>query len=284
MAKILTKSNEIPTLKVGVYGAAGQGKTTLLAGFNQDLRTAPCLWLNCAGNPNMLLRNGQLEFALDLVTAEDLLSPLSYLLSGQSHKHEFYRKFGEHFPDQPFKSLVIDTFSDWQGLLIDSIVGIKSDKLGTYNIMKVETPSPTKHGKDIAGKTLFAARQMLIALDVHVFIGFQEFTNVVFDGNETGQITRGGKARQISLWGQSRMRVPTWLNLMGRMYWEAGVKMEEVEIGGKTKRKQVRDDYVVIAWQDPEAHVKNQVAESLGTELKKPTAEKILNLIEEEYK
>jgi hypothetical protein len=231
----------------------------------------------------MLLRSGELDFVVDLATAEDLLSPLSYLLSGQSHNHDFYRKYSQHFPAQPFKSLVIDTLSDWQGLLIDSIVGIKSDNLAAYDLMKVEAPSATKHGKDIAGKTLFAARQMLIALDVHVFMGFQEFTNVIFDDDGQGRISRGSKARQISLWGQSRMRIPTWLNLMGRMYWEAGMKVEEVQIGGKTKKRQVRDDYVVIAWQDPDAHVKNQIAKTLGTEVKRPTADKLLNLIEKEY-
>ncbi len=283
--RLLTKTNEIPSLRMGVYGAAGQGKTTLLSTFAADPRTGPALWLNCAGNPQLLLRNGTLPFVLDLEVAEDILSPLSYLLSGQSQGHEFYRKYKEYLPDQPFQSVVIDTLSDWQGLLIDSIVGIKSNNLGAYDIMKVETPSPTKHGKDIAGKTLFAARQMLVALDLHVFVGFQEFTNVVFDGNESGAIVKGGKARQISLWGQSRMRVPTWLNLMGRMYWRDKMVMEDVVLSnGQTKQRQVKKPVVVISWRDTEAHVKNQIAEGLGLELEDPTAQLILDIIEEEYK
>jgi hypothetical protein len=269
---------------MGVYGAAGQGKTTLLSGFNEDERTGPSLWLNCAGNPHMLLRSGKLGMVYDVEKVEDILEPLSYLVAGQSKLHPFYKKWGKHFPDQPFRSLVLDTFSDWQGLLIDSIVGIKSDRLDTYDIMNIETPSPIEHGKDIAGRTLFAARQMLIALNLHVFVGFQEFKILVFDDDGTGRIARGSKANQISLWGQSRMRVPTWLNLMGRMYWERGTKTEIVTTkGGREVPKQVADDYVVIAWVDPDAHVKNQVAETLGKEIKRPTAKMILDLIEKEY-
>lgn len=283
MAQRMTapKQGQLPIIKFGVYGAAGQGKTTLLEGFHTDPRTGPSLWLNVGGNPQMLLKRGTLDFAIGLDNFQDFLEPLNFLLTNQPERHPF-RKRWDIAPDFRFKSLVIDTFSDLQGLLIDSVVGIKSEDIGSMDVQRIEVPSPTTHGKEIAGKTLFAARQMLLALNLHVFVSFQEFDNVVFIGDESGKILSGTKKAQISLWGQSRMKVPTWLNLMGRMYWmKGGLVLTEVSPGKKINKP---DFYPVITWVDDEAHVKNQLAPSLGQQLDRPSADKILNLIEQDYK
>ncbi len=265
-------------LKFGVYGAAGQGKTTLLEGFHTDPRTGPALWLNVGGNPQMLLKRGTLDFAIGLDNFQDFLEPLNFLLTGQPEKHPF-RKHWDIDPGYKFKSLVIDTFSDLQGLLIDQVVGIKSEDIGNMDIQRIEVPTPNVHGKAIAGKTLFAARQMLLALNLHVFTSFQEHDTVQFSGEEgSTKITGGTNKIQISLWGQSRMRVPTWLNLMGRMYWVRG-GLVLTEVNGKKVQKP--DLYPVIAWKDDNSHVKNQLAESLGEIVERPTAAKLLDLIEQ---
>lgn len=286
--KVITKDNltgdgNLPTIKLGVYGAPGQGKTTLLGGFASDPRTGPALWLDCGGNPQLVVRSGFATTVLTMETATDILAPLDYLLGGQNNRHQFYRDFGNLFPDEPFKSLIIDTFSDWQGLLIDKIVGIDSSNLSRYSIMNVEAPSPTKHGKEIAQRTLFAARQMLLALDMNIFVAFQEHEGVEFEAGAGGSIASGSKKNKIALWGQSRMRIPAWLNLMGRMYWERQIVEEEVEVRGRKTTRQVGVDKPVIKWVDSEAHVKNQIAPSLGTGLVDPTAKQILNLIEQDY-
>ena len=269
---------QLPLIRFGGYGAAGAGKTSLLSGFHMDPRTGPSLWLNCGGNPQMLLKHGDVDFIINLDTFQDFLEPINFLLSNQPEKHPFRQRW-EIPADYRFKSLVIDTFSDLQGLLIDSIIGIKSEHLEQYNVEKIEVPTPNIHGKAIAGKTLFAARQMLLALNLHVFLGFQEHGTVEFSGEEgSAKITAGAKKIQVSLWGQSRMRVPTWLNLMGRMYWMRGGFITK-EVNGK--RIQEIDKYPVIVWVDDESHVKNQLADSLGQQVDRPTAKIILDLIEQ---
>jgi hypothetical protein len=273
----------LPQLKIGLYGLAGTGKTTLLGGFAADPRTSPILWLNCGGNPDLLFLNGTIQFALTLEEMSDILSPLSYLLGGQSKDHEFARTWKDYLPDEPFKTVVVDTFTDFQGLIVDRVTGIKSTDLARYSITSIEAPDPTKHGKTIAAQTLVAARQMLLALPIHVLLGFQEIPATIFQGDGDGRISGAQQKDQINLWGKSRSTVPTWLNLMGRMSWDKVAETVTEVVGGKEVQKRVQRDAVVIRWQDAEAQVKNAISPSLGKHMIMPTAEKILDVIQGDY-
>lgn len=276
MAKLFKEKfiNNIPQLKFGLYGPPGQGKTTLAAQFATDPRTGPALWLDIAGNPQRAMQKYDLPFVLSLEKPEDVLSPLNYLLTGQQAAHPFYQEWGQHFPDNtPFKLLVVDTMSDWQGQLINQLTGVDKEQfqnLDIHTLAEIEPPDPRKHGKEIAARTLYVGREMLFNLPIHVILVFQEFSIVSFTGEE-GKITGGQLLSKIDLYGQSKDKLPAWMNLMGRM------KFTEVL---SEKGKQLQP---IIAFVDSEAHVKNQVAKGLGKKLPNPTAAKILDLIEKDF-
>lgn len=279
----------IPQLRFGVYGAGGCTKTSLLTQFANDPRTSPALWLNVCGNPEKAIMEGRIPFVMNMDTVSDLLEPLNYIQTGQNKGHSFWKKWSKYIPfDEPFKSIICDTFSDWQGLLIDDAVGVDSSQLANYSFNLIKAVDPRKHGKQIATQTLFAARQMLMTCPVHVLLSFQENEVVNFEGDETGHILAGSYRMQLGLWGQSRKRIPTWLNLMGHMYWRKITVYEDVLVqtgDGKEVKKQkpVGKNVPVITWVDDQAHVKNQVADALGTEMIDPSAAQILDVIEQSY-
>jgi hypothetical protein len=276
------EKGKLPVIRFGVYGQPGDGKTTLLAGVPQHPDLAPTLWLDIAGNPDNHL--DKIPYAYGLDTATDLLSALDYLCGGQKEVHPFRKLMGDNRPEQPFRSLVIDTFTEFQHLLINDVTGQEIDALQKkLDIFKLPEAEATRHGKSIKARTLNTARKALVVLQLHTFIAFQEYETVSFQA-EGGRIAAGAKTMQIDLYGASRTALPAYLNLMGRIYWMDGFEKQEYVRGGKTRTKDVAVTYPVIRWQDSDSQAKNQLAAGhLGTETKRPTIEMIVTAIKNKH-
>lgn len=279
MAKSLStpKVGNVPKLNFAVYGEGGSGKSTLLKGFDADPRTGPALWIDVLGNPYLFAQD--LTFGMELETWDDILEPVDFLRQGQPARHPF-RKRWDIPKDLVFKSLVVDTFSSWQQLLIDFLVSEKPVNKGKMrDIVKVDART---HGNEIAGTTLSIIRQIL-TVPVHTLVSYQLQDKLIFSTNDGKSISSVDTKQEIALYGSSRTLIPPWHNLMGALRYEKFTKTEEVTKRGRTVEKPVVYTANVIRWRDTDGVGKNQVAPSLGEELVEPTAAKILDAIEQHW-
>lgn len=197
---VQTTTDGVPLLKAMIYGVGGTGKTTLGFSFNADPRTGPALILNASGNPDWALREQPDAVVIDLEAYTDIDLPYEFLLAGQPAGHRFRKAYGIS-DDIVFKSLIIDTFSDWQIRMIDSITA--GPKAGLS-----DARGPTlKERSPILSKTVKPARELMTTLDMHVVLLMQERTKINLEGGtETSVPWIDGGAREL---------IPSWANFVG---------------------------------------------------------------------
>lgn len=255
-----TPRGEIPLIKLIVYGMGNSGKTTFAYSFHSDPRTAPVLGLNIGGNPQLVAMWTNGPAIIDLEKYSDIDMPFDFLHSGQPERHPFRKILGIG-PQVKFKTVVVDTFSDWQRDLIENITGDDAVSI----LSNFVAPEATKHGAKIMTGTSKIARNMILGLPLNVILVLQEQEKVDF--------ATGAVSLQPSLYGQSRRMVTAWVTLMGQMS-----QVADKDKGGQPSP--------IITWNSPasEKWTKNQIAPGrLGRGMKNPTATKLLNLIETYY-
>lgn len=254
----------IPLIKLILYGMGNSGKTTLAYSFHNDLRTGPVLGLNIGGNPDLVAMWSNGPTILDLEKYQDMDQPYDFLYSGQKPNHPFRKVLASAGvdPSTVYRTLVVDTFSDWQRDFIEKTAG--DDAPGILS--QSTPPEATKHGAKILTGTTKAARNMLLNLPMNVVLVLQEAEVIDF--------ATGNKTLQPSLYGQSRRMIGTWATMMGQMD-----RIADKEQGGRS--------VPIVYWDRPsqDAWVKNQIAPGrLGKGMKNPTATKIVDQIQDYYK
>lgn len=242
-------SDGVPLLKAIVYGFGGTGKTTFAFTFNQDERTAPALVLNASGNPDWAMSLDPGIVVLDLETYEDIDLPFAFLHAGQPEKHSFRRQYD--IPSElVFKTLVIDTFSDWQIKMIESMTGDP--------VALSDARAPTlRERSPIKSKTIKSARELLTNLNLHVVLVTQETTKINIEGGTESSLPWiDGGARDI---------IPSWANFVGHM----------------TNKAIEKNIMPVLTWRSASvaSYTKNQWVPTIEERgLAGPTATKLLNL------
>jgi hypothetical protein len=248
---VQTTSDGLPLIKAMVYGFGGTGKTTLAFTFNQDKRTAPTLVLNASGNPDWLMRRDPTAVVIDLEKYEDIDLPFSFLLQGQPETHKF-RKDYDIPGDVVFKTLVVDTFSDWQVRMIENVTG----QLGQTLLSDARGPTLKERGP-ILSKTIKPARELLTTLSLHVVLLLQERTKINIEGGTESSIPWiDGGAREL---------IPSWANFVGHM----------------TNQNVDKNIVPVLTWKSASlvAYTKNQWVPDINERgMAAPTASKLFDL------
>lgn len=254
---VATTSDGVPLLKAMIYGFGGTGKTTFAFSFQEDERTAPILVLNASGNPDWPMRANPDVVVIDLDAYEDIDLPYAFLHAGQPAAHEFRKRFD--IPQEVvFKTVIVDTFSDWQQKLIESVTGQQTvTKLSDARGPTLKERSP------ILSKTIKPARELLTTLNLNVILCLQERTKINIDGgSETCVPFIDGGAREL---------VPSWANFVGHLSNQGITKPDSKE----------RVIVPVLTWRSAsiESYTKNQWVPSIDERgLAAPTATKLLDL------
>ena len=270
MAKPLTipMIGGIPKINAAFYGPGGVGKTTLAAGFATHPLTSPALWIDCYGNPHLLVLNESIQYGFTLEDWRDMEKPIDFFMSKQPANHPMRKDWG--IPeDVVFRSVIIDTLSDEQRLLIDYIIEKRPGR--DTDLVKIEAKV---HGAEIGGTTLHLVRQLL-SCPVHTIVTYQLYEKLNFVGDDKGSIVSVGSKNEISLWGSSRQIIPPWHNLMAELVFEEQL----IRQGNRMVRKPV----LVAYFRDTRSIGKNQLSPSMGEKMEDPTAEKILAYIEKDW-
>ena len=262
--------NGLPKIDAAFYGEGGTGKTTLLGQFAQDERTGPAFWVDAAGNCQILEVHGIELLGFRLDGYKDILKVVDFFQTGQSVKHPLRTEL-ELPADLQFNSLIVDTMSHVQQRLIDYIMELYPDPnlKGTDLIQVIAT----KHGAKIIGTFLDLTRKIL-ALPVHTFSTFQLYEKVNFSGGAGGEITGASVQKQLQLYGSSRVIVPPYYTLMGELTKAQGIDPATKKPGTVT----------VVTWRDVDKAGKNQLSRSMPEKIINPTANEILNFIENDWK
>ena len=255
--KLITKEQTFKEgfarIRLIIFGPGGVGKTTLAYSFNDDPRTAPVLGIDFAGNPERIVAGLNAPIILRLEKPDDLDLVVDFFRAGQPLKHEL-RKVADIASDLVFKTVVFDTFSEWQRGVIDRITGNEHIK----QISNAISPEAIAHGGKIFSVSMKAARDFLLALDVNVILVMQE--------QEKTPLTGEPIQLQPFLYGQARKQISTHATLQGRLERISGEK------GGTD---------VQVWWDEPsfKSHVKNQTGAPLGRRMVNPTATKIIDIL-----
>lgn len=242
-----------------IYGLTGQTKTTLAYSFHWDVRTGPALAVDMNGNPDLQLMKPGAPPVVSPDKSDELDTVIDFFNQGQPVKHALREYIPNWNPDILFKSLIVDTLTDWQNGAIARITG-------NENVRKTSAvipPMATSHGAQIFAQTMKVGRDMFNQRGYNVILVIQEQESINF---ETGQRTS-----RPFLYGQARQQLLTWANLVGRV--------EKVNVSGKPT------PYVYFEEASVKSLVKNQIAwPTLGKSIANPDAPKILDLIEQHYR
>jgi hypothetical protein len=245
-------------IKAIFFGTPGSGKTHLCASFNRDPRTAPALHIDVFGNVDYALVNDPTWTVISLTDAVELDVIYNFFRTGQPATHKL-RAMLDLSPDQVFKTLSLDTVSDFQRLQIARILGIDLDA----HITEITGPKLNDWTK-ISIATLTPIRQ-LVGLPVNVILTMQEFSAIDLEAATT-------KARPF-LQGQAIQMAPSYVPLMGRMEWK------DVPVAAGSRERELA---LITSFRtsSKEAFVKNDLTDRISKDVSWLTANKLLNLIQ----
>lgn len=187
-------------LKLWVYGVGGSGKSRLAASAALDNRTAPVLMLDFAGNPVSFADYAQQPDVITLTDMGDLNTVYNWLAQGQA-PGKFTEELGLK---PPYKTLVVDTVTEFQRQIMTHVIG--SQSLGPGDI----PPAVERQhfGRILATLTNFCRRILL--LPMHIIITAQE--DVRYDAT-TGQVA----SIDPLIWGSSDREVAGYAYAVGRL-------------------------------------------------------------------
>jgi len=199
--KIYDPQIATPTLKAFVYGDPGSGKTTLLASAMDDPRTSPILLLTCGGNPESIRKRKSMPLILQLDGTKQLNPIYDWFKLGQPSTHPFSKELTAMGVDLEkwgqFKSVAIDSLTEFQRICLDEITGNITRKIGD----DLKAPDRQMWGQALSQMTK-VARLFYSLSDVSVFM-------TALEKRETDEST-GITTTRPGLWGQSDGEVPSY--------------------------------------------------------------------------
>ena len=214
-------------LRLFVYGDPGSGKTTFLGTSAFDERCAPVLWLDAGGNPESIRRNKSLPSILQIESIADFSIIYDWLSKGQPEDHKLTNELGYHnlLPEEPFKTLVLDGFTEVQRILMNEILGTHK-KLPGAALGQLEIQ---QWGAVL--RSMVHIISLFYKLPLHVAVTALE--SVHYE-SMSGKPVFGPMFQ-----GQSRNEVPSFALAFGRM-------MRLNKIPAKSRDKQWADTYSVL--------------------------------------
>lgn len=271
-----------------VMGWPGSGKTHFGASFNLDERTSPALMLNASGNPEQVLDTDPGLVVWNMAFSQDIDLPFNFLAMGQPEKHRF-REACELPPDVKFKSVVVDTLTDWQLMKAVELLQIQHKQaakdeagnplptLSTEYLSNISAVGQIKPAfwQDLMLSTINTAQGLISKLPgINVIMLLQLHNKIDFSG--------GAPSVVPWLLGQSRDALPGWVRLVAEIRQAHLVAQDKGKVlwpNGKPATD-TAPFLTTIPLPGVASPLKNQLNVSLGRGVWVPTATKILNLME----
>jgi hypothetical protein len=259
-----------PYLKLMLYGQPGSTKTRTSGTAALDERSAPCLMLSSAGNPESIKDYDPLPDIIVMEELKDYNLWYEWLSMGQPADKKIVEEFDLH---PPYKSLVIDGMTEIQRFSFDVVIGNK-DKVGPGDI---PAAAQIQHFGRVLGQMVTFTR-LFFALPMHVIITSLE--RVDNDQNT------GGFEYKPLLWGQSAGEVPGYALAVARLVHRARIDYKmtkaitEASASGILEDTLTQDTTAVALFKPSGKYVAKDQYGSIGAFMLDPTVAKILDRIQ----
>jgi hypothetical protein len=266
------KRNDLQSLylRMLVYGLGGSGKTGFAGTWDTDRRTARCFYINAAGNPVRLRHQTPAPYVFDVETLNDLGGCWDFLRD-QRPDNKFREKYSIP-PDVVFQSVVIDTITEIQRIIIAELAG--RPYIASCVPMRTRVDMNDAHVTNPGEWGVILQRTINV---VNLF--YQLPMHVLLTSQERGDFDDAGKLVRYSpaLQGQSSEQVPSYAEIVGRMVRRARRPDDNALVAVESTSG---DSVGVLQLaQAGKTSAKNQVDVRIPKEVADPTITKILDII-----
>lgn len=255
--------NNATKLRLFIYGDPGAGKTTFLGTAASDPRSAPVLWLDAGGNPESIRRNKELPSILHLESITDFNVVYDWIKKGQEREHLFAveLELNNLLPDEPFKMLIIDGFTEVQRIMMNEILGAHKRPPGaSLGQMEIQ-----QWGSVL--RSMVHIVSLFYRLPIHVAVTALE--SVHYE-SMSGRPVFGPMFQ-----GQSRSEVPSFSLALGRM-------MRINKIPKATQLKEWKDAYSVLFFDEVGKFKAKEQYGGIPASMPNPTMSQLLDVIVDE--
>ncbi len=242
--------NELKKLKILIFGAPGAGKTTLASTILDHPEIfGKILWIDSAGNPEVLYGREVLPEVMRLEKYTDLKEPFLWMAAGAPEDHSFAKKYG--FSGE-YGTIVFDQLSDFPRIMWEELRGRNSWMPGEL---------PSKRTFNDYGHLLDAVNILGVGLskgvNCHVFVfAWEEFD------------TEDGKWWP-HLEGKGRQSFPGHMNAVARL-----IRTKDLDPGLRDKYEK-QGAYNLLLLESNNAATKNHYNKKNTKFLVDPTAKTI---------
>ena len=251
-------------IKLLVYGASGVGKTRLCGTFDQDERTARALILNAAGNPITLRDNSPPPIVFDVTSFSDVSEVINFLRAPKPD-HPFRKRY-DIPPDVNFKTVVVDTITELQRIIVYEVAGLPYDVGSSGPIDLTQSPITRLADWNLILSRMLSLVSVLVQLPLHVVITAQERLIT----NETDSISSYVPMIQ----GAAQVHIPAYMNIVGRLV--RRVRLPDGSVASSEDTGTRRTASVLFTESGGRYYAKNQYDPEIPRELVDPTATKLL--------
>jgi hypothetical protein len=260
--RITRKYLKSPYARVMLYGQPGSGKTRTVGTASLDERSAPCLMLSSAGNPESISDYDPLPDIIEIEALKEYNPIYEWLAAGQDPNSPVVKEMDLR---PPYKSLVVDGITETQRMSFQVVVGTTMTGPGS-----IPPTAEIQHFNKVLGQMVNFAR-LFFSLPMHVFI-------TSLEREDRDQMT-GAITYKPLLWGQSAGEVPGYALSVGRMVHRA--KMDsKMKKAMSVAEDPVGENVTSVAFFLPSGkfQAKDQTG-TLGDWMQNPTVAKMLDLI-----
>jgi hypothetical protein len=271
MKRMSREDLQVPYLKLMLYGQPGSGKTRTSGSAALDERSAPCLMLSSAGNPESIRNYDPLPDIIVMRELTDYNVWYEWLSMGQPADKKIVEQFDLH---PPYKTLVVDGMTEVQRFSFDVVIGNKDVGPGD-----IPAPAQIQHFGRVLGQMVTFTR-LFLALPMHVIVTSLERADK--DDNT------GGWEYKPLLWGQSAGEVPGYALAVARLVHRARIDYKmtkaitEAHTSGILEDVLTQDTTTVALFKPSGKYVAKDQYGSIGAFMLDPTVAKILDRIQAE--
>ena len=192
----------------------GSGKTTLADSANQHPDTYPALHLDMRGNTLCLGRLSSEHFILEMDGLRDFVTVVNWLIAGQPDEGPVH----EIWPGKKFKTLIVDTLTQYHNWQLAQIVGDGQKKFG-----QPLTQPQIQHWGELLRQTSFL---------LGTLAGLKEHVIITVQSEESKDEVTGSILHRPQLWGRSQKEVPAFVYM--HAYLIQGIRLPQrvkVQVG-----------------------------------------------------